>query len=162
MQQPTQQQLLSRTRVWIILFMGGMVLSGLTAFPIQWELELARDFMNYFPSNNDLSRWYFKVYDGVTATWEKYPFIAYGTDWLGFAHLVIAAAFIGPLRDPVRNKWVIQFGMIACVMVPFLAFTAGSIRGIPFFWQLIDCSFAAFGFVPLWICNKNIIKLESL
>jgi hypothetical protein len=24
-----------------------------------------------------------------------------------------AVAFAGPIRDPVRNKWVVQFGMIA-------------------------------------------------
>ncbi|SCF41963.1 hypothetical protein [Micromonospora mirobrigensis] len=32
----------------------------------------------------------------------------YGTDWLAFAHLVLAVAFWGPLRDPVRNVWVVQ------------------------------------------------------
>jgi hypothetical protein len=29
-----------------------------------------------------------------------YPFLAYGTDWLAFAHIVIAVFFIGPLVKP--------------------------------------------------------------
>ena len=75
--------------------------------------------------------------------------MAYGTDWLAFAHLVIAVAFIGPLLDPVRNRWVITFGMIACVMVLPLALICGPIRGIPLYWQLIECSLGVFGIIPL-------------
>jgi hypothetical protein len=33
-----------------------------------------------------------------------YPFLAYGTDWLAFVHLVIAVAFVGPFFDPVPDK----------------------------------------------------------
>lgn len=87
--------------------------------------------------------------------------MAYGTDWLAFAHLVIAVAFIGPFNDPLKNSWVIQFGMIACVMVFPLAFICGAVRSIPFFWQLIDCSFGAIGFVPLYICYKKIMRLQA-
>jgi hypothetical protein len=75
---------------------------------------------------------------------------------------VIAVAFYGPLRDPIKNIWVIQFGMIACVMVPFLAFIAGAIRQIPFYWQLIDSSFGLIGFIPLYYCHKSILRLEEL
>ena len=63
--------------------------------------------------------------------------------------MVIAVAFIGPLRDPVKNVWVIDFGMIACAAVIPLALICGPIRGIPFWWQLIDCSFGVVGIVPL-------------
>jgi len=87
--------------------------------------------------------------------------MAYGTDWLAFAHLVIAVAFWGPLKDPVRNIWVIEFGMIACVLVIPLALIAGPIRGIPFFWQLVDCSFGVFGIIPLWLCRRDILRLEA-
>jgi hypothetical protein len=52
------------------------------------------------------------VYDAVKTTNASYPYLAYGTDWLAFAHLVIAVAFIGPLMQPVKNVWVIQFGMM--------------------------------------------------
>ncbi|HEY6956048.1 MAG TPA: hypothetical protein VI385_12445, partial [Flavisolibacter sp.] len=80
------------------------------------------------------------------------PFLLYGYDWLAFAHFVLALLFIGPLRDPVRNAWVIQFGLIACVLIVPYAFIAGHFRGIPIGWRLIDCSFGLFGFLPLWIC----------
>ena len=90
-----------------------------------------------------------------------YPFMAYGTDWLAFAHLVIAVAFLGPLVDPVRNKWVFVFGIISCAGVLPLALIAGYIRGIPFFWRLIDCSFGVIGIVPLFICLHYIRQLEQ-
>lgn len=75
--------------------------------------------------------WVERVNEGITATNARYPFLAYGRDWLAFAHLVIAMAFIGPYLDPVRNKWVITFGLIACGGVIPLALIAGPIRGIP-------------------------------
>jgi hypothetical protein len=75
---------------------------------------------------------------------------------LAFAHLTIAVAFIGPIRDPVKNVWVIQFGMIACVMVIPLAVICGALRGIPWYWRLIDCSFGVFGLIPLGIAWRMI------
>ncbi|MBI3235712.1 MAG: hypothetical protein HYZ42_17030, partial [Bacteroidetes bacterium] len=103
-----------------------------------------------------------RIYTAVHNTNEQYPQLAYGTDWLAFAHIVIAVAFIGPLRDPLKNIWIIEFGMIACFMVFPLAFIAGPIRGIPFFWQLIDCSFGVFGFMLLYYCYRQIKKLEKI
>ncbi|HEV3224754.1 MAG TPA: hypothetical protein VGZ90_17865 [Puia sp.] len=91
---------------------------------------------------------------------KEYPFLAYGYDWLALAHLVIAVAFFGVLKDPVRNKWIIQFGRISCCMIFPLAFIAGYVRGIPFYWQLIDCSFGVIGLIPLTICYRKIEQLE--
>ena len=58
---------------------------------------------------------------------------------------------IGVFRDPVRIVWIIVWGMIACVAVIPLALIAGPIRGIPWGWTLIDCSFGIVGVVPLII-----------
>lgn len=80
-------------------------------------------------------------------------------DWLA-AHLVIAIVFIGPFIDPVRNKWVITFGLIACACVVPLAVIAGPIRGIPFAWRLVDCSFGIFGALPLLLCRRSILAIE--
>jgi hypothetical protein len=88
--------------------------------------------------------------------------IAYGTDWLAFGHFMIALAFVGPLRHPVRNIWVIEFGMIACVLVVPYAMTMGGFRGIPIGWRLIDCSFGVFGIIPLWFCRQQIKRLAAL
>jgi len=56
---------------------------------------------------------------------------------------------------------VIQFGLIACVGVLFLALIAGPVRGIPFYWRVIDCSFGVFGAVPLILCLRDISVLEE-
>jgi len=46
---------------------------------------------------------------------QRYPFLSYGTDWLAFAHLIIAILFIGPLIDPVKNSWIISWALsVAC------------------------------------------------
>jgi hypothetical protein len=96
------------------------------------------------------------VHQGLNETSIHYPFIFYGTDWLAFAHIMIAVAFIGPLRDPVKNIWVVEFGMIACVLLIPLALICGPIRSIPFFWTLIDSSFGIFGIIPLAIAHRLI------
>ncbi|MDR1493168.1 MAG: hypothetical protein LBT05_10655 [Planctomycetaceae bacterium] len=61
------------------------------------------------------------------------------------ARIVIAISFPGP----VRNIRVIHYAMIACIGILPLSFICGLIRGIPFGWQLIDCSFDVFGIIPL-------------
>ena len=68
---------------------------------------------------------------------------------LAFAHIVLAVFFIGPLVDPVRNVWVLWAGLIACAGVLPLALICGPLRGIPFYWRLIDCSFGVVGALPL-------------
>ena len=160
MTEVTEIQLRKRIRRLIILFIIGLVLSGVTAFPIETELELINANSAVLPDH--LQNWIHQVYLAVKDMNSKYPYLSYGTDWLAFAHLVIAVAFIGPLKDPVKNIWVMQFGMIACIMVFPLAFIAGPIRGIPFYWQLIDCSFGVFGFILLYWCYRKIVRLERI
>jgi hypothetical protein len=56
---------------------------------------------------------------------------------------------------------VLQFGVIACIAVIPLALIAGPLRGIPFLWRLIDCSFGVFGAIPLLICLHRVKRLEQ-
>jgi hypothetical protein len=153
------QILLRRVRWLLLLFMAGLIVSGLTAVPLRWEMELLSRALN-IPADaspeayTGLKHWVATVRGGLRATYDAYPFVAYGTDWLAFAHVLIAVLFVGPLRDPVRNIWVIDFGLIACAAVIPMALIFGPIRGIPFFWQLIDCSFGVVAFVPLWFARK--------
>ena len=154
-----------RIRFWLALFIVGLVLSGVTAFPIQVELNCLNDalhtnWLQPAAAATHLLPWIQKVHRAVQVTGTRYPFLAYGTDWLAFAHIVIAIAFIGPYIDPVRNKWVITFGLIACAGVIPLALIAGAIRGIPVGWRLIDCCFGVFGTIPLLICRRCIYLLE--
>jgi hypothetical protein len=68
---------------------------------------------------------------------------------------------VGPLKDPVKNIWVIEFGMIACILVIPFALIFGAVRELPFLWRLADCSFGVAGFVPLYIVRKEIQKLSA-
>ncbi|GAA0335902.1 hypothetical protein GCM10010319_09910 [Streptomyces blastmyceticus] len=150
----------------MVVFIVGLVLSGLTAFPlvteIRWLDEVLRSDGSPVPGwLPGLVDWVGRAREGLEATDAKYPFVLYGTDWLAFAHLVIAIAFYGPYRDPVRNIWVIEFGMIACAAIVPLALICGPIRGIPFYWQLIDMSFGIFGVIPLLIVRRMIKRLEA-
>jgi hypothetical protein len=156
-----------RVRVLLIVFMSGLVLSGLTAFALEAELRLLRSILGIDPSAPATSYtgfryWIAHVAAALQEVDAKYPFMAYGTDWLAFAHLVIAVAFIGPLRDPVRNAWVVTFGLIACAGVIPLALIAGAVREIPLGWRLIDCSFGVFGAIPLWLARRDIARLQAV
>ena len=147
------------------IFIIGLVLSGITAFPLQSELGwlisiLRANALRSMAESTHLLSWIEQVNQAVRMTNAQYPFLAYGTDWLAFAHLVIAIAFNGPYIDPVRNKWVFTFGLIACAGVIPLALIAGHFRGIPIAWRLVDCSFGFFGSVPLLLCRRSIRALE--
>ncbi len=156
----TEQKLKTKIKGGITIFILFLILSGLTAFPIETELSFLINYISPLPAFAQV--WIAKIYYAVKETNDAYPYLSYGTDWLAFAHIVIASAFIGPLKDPVRNIWVIQFGMMACIMVFPLAFIAGTVRHIPLYWQLIDCSFGVLGFIPLYIIHKLIKQLEII
>jgi hypothetical protein len=156
-----QAHLLKRIRIMLGIFLVGLILSGITAFPLKWELGLlARWLGAWHGVPAGLLHWILLVQAGLVDTYGKYPWLAYGTDWLAFGHLMIGIAFIGPLRDPKRNIWIVEFGMISCVLVIPLAMICGPIRGIPFYWRLIDCCFGVFGIIPLWVVRSWILQLD--
>ena len=146
-------QRLTRIRFYLLLVILGLIVGGATAIPLETELRLAARYIDH--------PWIVKVRDALIDTNAKYPFIGYGTDWLAFGHFVIAIAFIGPWRDPVKNIWVVEFGMIACLLVVPYAFIMGEVREIPWGWRFIDCSFGVFGFLPLWLCRREIKALAG-
>ncbi|MEU2504545.1 hypothetical protein ABZ621_07495 [Streptomyces sp. NPDC007863] len=158
--------LLARIRAWLILFVVCLVLSGATAFPLVTELRWLDSSLTGWAAPvaealPGLAEWIHKVAGGVEAAGADAPYLLYGTDWLAFAHLVIAVAFYGPYRDPVRNIWVVEFGMIACVGIIPLALICGPIRDIPFWWSVIDMSFGVFGILPLLHVRRLIKRLEA-
>jgi hypothetical protein len=160
----SQSGVITKFRLVLSIFIIGLVLSGLTAFPLQQEVELLASVLGLDGATaqtaGGLGRWIVCVRDGLRATYTQYPWIGYGTDWLAFAHLVIALFFIGPLIDPVRNVWALKAGVIACLLVVPLALICGSLRGIPLGWRLIDCSFGVFGGIPLWYCLRLAKAME--
>jgi hypothetical protein len=152
-------------RVWLALFVVCLVLSGATAFPLVHELRWTEDLLRTLSVQDvlpGLTEWIGRVRQGLDRADADYPFLLYGTDWLAFAHLVIAVFFHGVLRDPVRNIWVVEAGMIACAGIVPLALVCGPIRGIPFWWSVIDMSFGVFGVIPLYALRRRIKRLEAL
>lgn len=148
-----------RTRYRLVLgtFIIGLILSGVTAFPLLHEIELLAQILGIPAaaapaSQSGLACWIATVRGGLRAMHAASPWLAYGTDWLAFGHLTIALFFLGPWREPVANAWVLKVGLVACAGVIPLALICGPIRGIPFSWRLIDCSFGVLGALPLLYC----------
>lgn len=143
---------------WLAVFMVALVLSGLTAVPLEWLTSLFESWTE--PVGGALHRWAAQAADAVELVGLNCPMLFYGTDWLAFAHVVIALAFIGPYRDPVRNRWVIEWGLWCCLLVLALAFLWAPVRGIPFFWRCVDASFGVLGAVPLWLVLRRVKRME--
>lgn len=155
-----QRTLLFRIRSCLAVVIFGLVVSGVTAFPLEAEVRWLAGVTADCCPGSGLSLWFSRVHTALAETNAKHPFLAYGTDWLAYAHLVIALAYIGPWRDPVRNRWVIDWGLICCATVPVLALTAGPLRGLPCGWMLIDSSFGILAAIPLLLALRWTRELE--
>jgi len=164
-----EQALRCRIKALTWLFILGLVLSGVTAIPLPSELDKLVELTGasqlvgaHAPTGAPgWALWLTRVQTALHEADQRSPFIFYGTDWLAFGHFAIALAFVGALRDPVRNCWLFTFGMIVCALVIPYAFVFGGVRGIPLWWRLIDCSFGVFGIIPVWLCRRWVDELES-
>ncbi len=158
-------QLLLRIRLCVAVFIAGLVVSGVTAIPLETELNWLTALPGLSggaqPGANVLAQWLETARAALHNTNTRYPFIAYGGDWLAFGHLIIALAFVWAWREPVRNRWLFDFGLIACALVIPWAMIFGALRGIPWWWRLIDCSFGILGAVPLWLARRDASRLVT-
>jgi hypothetical protein len=158
--------LIFRFRIVMLVFIIGLVLSGVTAFPLLYELDLLAKMLGVGAAasaegHTGIAYWILTVKLGLADTYAHYPWIAYGTDWLAFAHIVIAMFFIGPFINPLSARASIYTGIAACIGVIPLALICGPIRGIPFYWRLLDCSFGVLGILPLLYCLRLIRRIEK-
>lgn len=156
---------LTRIKAILVFFVFALGISGFTAIPLRFELNILNSIAgegtgiaNIVPW---LATWISLVHHALEKLYQDYAFLAYGYDWLAFGHFVIAIAFLGAVKDPVRNRWVIEFGMIACVLILPYAFIFGQIRGIPILWRVIDMLFGILGIVPLYFARKMTLELEA-
>ena len=161
-----KQVLLRRIRILMAAFIVCLAASGLTAIPVEWELGILARIVGppenvQVADSGGLAAWVARVREGVRDTNARWPFIAYAFDWLAFAHIMIAVFLIGVIIDPVRNRWLLVAGMIACILIIPWAFIFGAARGIPFEWRLIDCAFGVIGFLPLWIARRWTLGLAT-
>jgi hypothetical protein len=158
------QEQLPRIRLILLFFAVALFVSGATAIPLRFELNLLH---TWFGSESvvgqlipSLSGWITTVYQALDDIAIRYPFLNYGYDWLAFGHFVIAISFIGAIRDPVRNRWVVEYAMIACILLVPYALIMGEVRGIPIGWRVIDSLFGIVGIIPLYLVRKMILSAE--
>jgi len=155
-----EKQLRWRIKAGIIITIIGLLVNGISSVPLRTELEILLRYPDRLPQF--LLDWWTYVQQGVLETSDKYSFMRYGFDWLAFAHVMIAIAFIGPLRDPIKNQWVVQWGMIVAALGILMAFGWERIRDIPVWWSIVDAGISYMAFVVLWLCNKWIGKLKVI
>jgi hypothetical protein len=156
----------ARFRLALSAFMVGLIISGVTAFPLLAELRLLTTWLGLGAAQSPvgsegLAYWILTVRFGLEDTYARYPWIAYGTDWLAFGHIAISFFFVGPLIRPTGSRSVLYAGIAACIGIFPLAFICGAIRGIPVAWQIIDCSFGLFGMLPLLYCLRLLRVIEN-
>jgi hypothetical protein len=155
-----------RFRLSLSLFIVGLIVSGVTAFPLLLEMKILAHVLGAEAAISPdgytgLTFWIVTVRCGLERTYADYPWIAYGTDWLAFGHLMIASFFIGPWLHPLSSRANLYAGMFACLAVIPLALISGPLRGIPFYWRLVDCSFGVIGILPLLYCLRQLRRLEQ-
>ena len=151
---------MKRIRILTVLLQLGLLIAGLTAFWIPQGVDFLVNDVNLGKYLNQ-EDWLMHVNTGVQAINHSYPFVWYGTDWMVFAHILFAVLFYGLYTNPVRNKWLVQFGFIACGLIIPLAAIMGYVRGIPLIWQSLDCLFGVIAAVLLFFIHKSIKQLEA-
>ena len=161
-----EEKLLWRIRILLGIVIAGLIVSGISVIFLETTFRLLTGLFGIGAAAQpeDFSgflAWLVLVRNVIVETNARYPFLAYATDWLAFAHFVIALAFTAPLKNPARHIWTINWGMLACVAVFPTAFIAGYFRGIPFYWQLFSCSFGLFALMPLWFTRKFAKRLKD-
>jgi len=160
-------KLLFRYRIILGAFILGLIVSGMSALPLPSELSLLSRFLGIsnpssYTDMHGLRHWIAFVYFGLQQTYSRFPFFGYATDWLAFGHFVIGGFFILPFIDPIPYRGVLHVGVAACAGVIVTALICGPIRGIPFFWTLIDCAFGIIGAIPLFYCLYLTNRMEKL
>lgn len=153
---------LKRAKWMLGIVAFGLFVSGITVWPAVPELKLAVSILwgDAAPSGA-LHSFILKAIEGLEYVGENYPFMLYAHDWLAFAHIMLAILFAGAIRDPVRNVWVVQAGLIMCALIPVLAIFTIPARALPSFWFWIDFAFAPAAALPLWVALRDIRRAEA-
>jgi hypothetical protein len=153
---------LKRAKWMLGIVAAGLFISGVTIWPALWELKtIVRILWDGTEPTGAIHRFLLDALRSLESVGSNYPFLFYAGDWLAFAHIVLAILFAGAARDPVRNVWVVQCGLIMCALVPVLAGICIPLRGLPWQWFLVDFAFAPAAALPLAIALHDIRLLTS-
>jgi hypothetical protein len=149
-----------RAKVMLGIVAFGLFVSGVTVWPAIPELKFAIHlFWGDAAPTSEVHRFTLQILNSLEVIEREHSPILYGYDWLAFAHICLAILFAGAMRDPVRNIWIIQCGLIMCALIPILAAICIPIRGIPFFWFFIDFAFVPATALPLWIALRDVREI---
>ena len=152
---------LKRAKWMLAVVAFGLFVSGVTIWPAVWELKTGvRLLWGDASPTGPIHAFLVRAIEALETTQSTQPFLMYGYDWLAFAHIVLAILFAGAIRDPVRNVWVVQCGLIMCALVPILAVVCVPLRGMPHQWFWVDFAFAPGAALPLWIALRDIRRAE--
>jgi hypothetical protein len=159
----TQMKSPKRAKVMLGIVAFGLFVSGVTVWPAISELKFLIHLLwgDSVPTG-EVHRFTLQILNSLEVIKDEHSPIMYGYDWLAFAHICLAILFAGAMRDPVRNIWIIQCGLIMCALIPILAAICIPMRGIPFFWFFIDCAFVPATALPLWIALRDVQEIERL
>ncbi|MCF7955562.1 MAG: hypothetical protein K9M75_07160 [Phycisphaerae bacterium] len=162
---PDQKKTLKKIRRYLIIFFLGILFSLHTVLFVEVETAFLVKHLGHGTSMEQklpfVSAWIENLYTSVKETYTNYPVIAYCMDWLSYACVVFAIFMIGAIKDPVKNIWIIQTYMLACLLAAALPFIAGPFREIPIFWRCLDGSFGLIGFFVLLMPYKLTKSLSS-
>ena len=123
---------LKRARWMLGIVAAGLLVSGITVWPAVPELRFAVQMVwgNAQPTGT-LHGFLWRAIEGLETVQAHYPFMLYAHDWLVFAHVALAILFLGAIRDPVRNVWIVECGLIMCALIPVLAVVCIPAPGVP-------------------------------
>jgi hypothetical protein len=140
----------------------GLFVSGVTIWPVIWELKTAvKVVWGDTTPTLAIHKFVLTAIDGIQEIQREQPFMIYAADWLAFALIVLSILFVGAMKDPVRNIWVVKFGLLCCFLSPILAIICIPIRQMPLSWFWCDFIFTPLAALPLWIAWRDLKKAEA-
>lgn len=158
--------LLSRIRLVLAIAIVCLILGSLATLAAPHTISVVLSILSRMeiatPDTSHSFRWLQHIQLQLGRDSDLHPMLHFCADLFAFVQLVFALALIGPLRNPIRNQWVIQFGILACCGLIPVALILGPWHGLPMAWRLVSCGAALCGIVTLMLCRHYITLYENV
>lgn len=158
----TERQLLGRTRIWLLVFISGVFLSGYAFIPLEKILLLVQGWVHAYAPMGHIKKLYDSFYDASLITNDNLPFLAYRRFWMAFARIAVAICSIAVFVNPMRNRTVLDVSAVLAMAVLPLSLLHGIVYHVPLFWITTDCLMAFGSLLPLALCRRYINQLNYL